>query len=307
VNRRPDFFIVGAPKCGTTAMDQYLREHPQIYMCPAKDCCFFGQDQEFTIPRLSFEGYLNLFRKVRDEKRVGESSVNYLVSQSAAREIEAFSPNASIIVMLRNPVDMLYSLHSQYLYDGNEDIPDFEEALNAEPARKAGRRIPSTMVFREGLYYRGMVRYTEQVERYFRVFGRHRVLVLLFDDFRRNTEETYRSTLEFLEVDSSFRPRFIAKNPNKVIRSNLLRDLALRPRGVPRIIAKAVVPARLRSKAVDLLWRVNTWETPRAAMKPALRKSLTEEFRGEVSRLSDLIARDLSAWLEVGHNGGQLG
>src|SRR3989339_415720 len=136
--RKPDFFIVGAPKSGTTAMCTYLKQHPEIFMPEKKESHFFGTD--LNSPRFIRDKkiYLSLFSKAKDERRVGESSVWYLYSKKAASEIKEFSPSASIIIMLRNPVDMLYSQHSQFLYNGNEDIACFEEALNAEQDRRRG-------------------------------------------------------------------------------------------------------------------------------------------------------------------------
>src|SRR6476661_1903979 len=94
--RRPDFFIVGAPKCGTTAMNDYLRQHPQIFMPERKDISYFGMDLKFERPRISGEEYLSLFRGANGALRVGESSVWYLYSRTSAQEIKSFSPAASI-------------------------------------------------------------------------------------------------------------------------------------------------------------------------------------------------------------------
>src|ERR1051325_3379611 len=107
--RRPDFFIVGAPKCGTTAMNGYLRQHPQIFMPERKDITYFGTDLKFERSRISYDEYISLFQDANDALRIGESSVWYMYSKTAAEEIKSFSPSASIIVMLRNPVDMLYA------------------------------------------------------------------------------------------------------------------------------------------------------------------------------------------------------
>ena len=138
---KPNFFIVGAPKCGTSALYEYLGAHPEIFMSPYKEPHFFGSDlQQRWRPTKS--QYFSCFAKARDEKRVGEASVHYLYSKCAAAEIKEFCPEARIIIMLRDPVEMLYSLHSQSIFSGNEVINDFEEALEAEADRKLGRRIP---------------------------------------------------------------------------------------------------------------------------------------------------------------------
>ena len=133
--KKPNFFIVGAAKCGTTSLYRYLRQHPDVFMPEQKEPNFFGSDLSYRFPRISQARYLSCFAKAKGETRIGEATTIYLYSEKAAEEIKAFSPEAKIIIMLRNPVDVLYSYHSQQLYSGNEDIPDFEEALRAEVDR----------------------------------------------------------------------------------------------------------------------------------------------------------------------------
>lgn len=297
--RKPDIFVVGAPKCGTTAMDQYLSAHPEIHMCPVKEVHYFGRDLGFTMARPSLDRYLSLFNGAGAEQRVGESSVWYLYSKTAAEEIRAFSPEARIFIMLRNPVDMMCSLHSEFLFNGNEDIEDFEQALEAEPDRKNGKRLPQTVTLPAGLMYRETARYSEQVLRYFKVFPQDHVKVVLFDDFVRSTADVYRQALEWLGVDAGFRPAFGIVNPNKRVASKALRDVLVKPQGFPRVLAKALVPKHLREGVVRALWKLNSKPSPRAAMSPRLRASLTEEFKGEVRRLGEILSRDLTHWSAV--------
>jgi len=143
--RRPNFFIVGAPKCGTSALFAYLNQHPQVFMAHLKELHFFGTDVRYPA-RPTLDQYLLHFAKAREELRVGEASTSYLFSQSAAQEIRAFNPAARIVIMLRNPVDMMYSLHSEMLYWLNEDIEDFEAALEAEEKRKVVENITERIV-----------------------------------------------------------------------------------------------------------------------------------------------------------------
>ena len=164
--RTPNLFIVGAPKCGTTSLDNYLRQHPDVFMSPKKEPHYFGSD--LYAPRFirDWETYRVLFSGATDEAVVGEASVWYLYSQNAAREIHSVCPNAKIIIMLRNPVDQMHSLHSQRLYSGLETIRDFEDALAAEADRKRGQRIPPHAHPVEGLFYGDVASYAYQVERY---------------------------------------------------------------------------------------------------------------------------------------------
>ncbi len=305
--RKPDFFIVGAPKSGTTAMATYLGQHPEIFMAQQKDSTFFGSDLNFRhnimhppdLFRVSEEVYLSWFTEAEKAKRVGEASVWYLYSKRAAQEIKAFNPDADIIVMLRNPVDLLYSLHAQFLYDGNEDIEDFEEALSAEGDRKRGLRIPRSAYLVEGLYYRDVVRFSEQIKRYLDLFGRQRIKVIIFEDFRERTEEIYRQTLVFLGVSPDFRPDFKVVNPSREIRSRTLQGLIASPppplEPIGRYLSRIGWVRRAVKWAVD---RLNVSYRNRPPLKEDLRRSLLEEFYPEIAKTERLLGIDLSCWLK---------
>ena len=204
--RLPDFFIVGAPKCGTTALYDYLRQHPQVFMPFHKEPLFFGSDLHHRYGKLTPTEYAALFRAAGAEQRVGEASAWYLYSATAAREICEASPQARIIIMLRNPVDVMYAQHSQLLFNQQEEITDFREALAAEEDRMAGRRLPPGPLRPENLFYRRMVRFSEQVERYLAAFDRDRVHIIVHDDMQDDTPKAFRETLRFLGVDDSFHP-----------------------------------------------------------------------------------------------------
>jgi len=294
--RQPDFFIVGAPKCGTTAMDEYLKQHPEIFMSETKELHFFGKDLKFNCPRITREQYLSHFSKAKMEKRIGEASVWYLHSKTAAREIREFCPSASIIIMLRNPVDMLYSLHSQLLYTGDEDIADFEAALNAESDRKRGLRIPQCMTPVSALFYRDVVKYTEQVQRYLDVFGQDNVHIIVFDEFKKNTPEIYRKTLRFLGVNPDFQPDFQVVNPNKIVRSKTLRSLLLHRPKIVKWLGNTFMSCSLRDGLLCLLFRFNARYMPRPSMDSALKQQLVKDFVPEVEKLSHLLNRDLTYW-----------
>ncbi len=291
--RKPNFFIVGAPKCGTTAMNDYLEKHPEIFIPEIKEVHFFGSDLHFTKGALRDpDAYLALFQGAR-ESRLGEASVWYLYSRSAATEIHAFNPDAKIIVMLRDPVDMLYSQHSQFLYNGNEDILDFREALAAEGERKAGRRIPATAHLTDGLFYSETVKYAEQVGRYFKTFGRDNVHVILYDDFRADLPGTYRETLRFLGVREGFAPEFAVVNPNKRARSKTLRNFVQEPpEGVKRL-GRLFFPRSVRQRVMKRLDQANIRYEARAPLDPALRAELRHRFAPEVEKLSRLLGREL--------------
>ncbi len=297
---KPNFFIVGAPKCGTTAMYTYLDAHPDVFMPDRKEPHFFGSDLEhLPIDARSRDEYLGLFAPAGDKKRIGEASVYYMISHTAAQEIAAFNPAAHIIIMLREPVDMLHSLYHHLLYSGSETEATFEAALAAEPDRRAGRRLPPTMRRRQSLYYREIVAYTAQVERYFNAFGRDAVHVILFDDLKRDTAALYRDVLAFLDIDSGFQPDFRRVNESRRIRSRRLHFVYsfIFRRGMDHLHGPAWYLTR---KGVSVLRSLNTTYAPRPPLDPDLRDRLRRELAPEVARLGELLGRDLSQWCVTG-------
>jgi hypothetical protein len=236
---------------------------------------------------------------------LGEASVWYLWSQTAAQEICDYNPDARVIAMLRNPVDMLASLHSQYMFDQIEDLKDFREAVAAEPDRRAGHRIPpNNGPYPWRLLYREVAGFHDQLERYFRAFGPDRVHVIIFDDFVTDLPGAYRRVLEFLGVDPNFVPSLDVHNQNKQVRSGWLRQQLLRsqePSSRARRIMRLMPPNSRRRSALTgaaaLVGRLNTSTTTRPSVDPELRATLASELAPEVMRLSELLDRDLSNWL----------
>jgi hypothetical protein len=294
--KRPDVFIVGAFKAGTTALYEYLRAHPQVFMSVPKEPMYFGADLTPRFRRMSEAEYLDLFRAAHADQHAGEASPWYLYSTSAAAEIRDFNPAARVIVMLRNPVDVMYAQHSQAVFNAREDLTDFGAALAAEPDRRAGRRLPPGAIRPEALYYRHSVRFAEQLARYFDVFGRPAVHVVVFDDLLADPRAVYRRALEFIGVDPTFELDLAVYNPNRSARSGRLQRLIFAPppalRGAFGRLRRLPLAHRLR----DTLVAANSRRSERKPMDAELRRRLTVEFAPQVAELGRLIERDLAAW-----------
>jgi Sulfotransferase family len=319
--RKPNLFIVGAPKSGTTALWSYLSAHPDVYaggpvqsenggsvtrdrgVPQGKEYYYFGSDLRSNIPvRRSLEAYMQSFTGATDERYLIDASPMYLCSVRAASEIVAFSPDARAIAMLRNPVDMMYSLHGEALFNGDEDIADFEEALAAEEDRRQGKRIPPTC---RGalwsLFYRDVASYADQLERYFDAFGRDRVHVIVFDDFATDPATVYRATLAFLEldVDEDHLPDFGVVNAHKAPRSATVVRLLREPPPVLRSVTRALVRNQATRRALGLrAQQLNARREQRQPLQPALRGRLQAELAPDVRRLGRLIDRNLSSWID---------
>lgn len=294
---RPDFFIVGAPKCGTTAMARYLGEHPQIFMPVAKELHYFGLDLDYRRRRPTPAEYLAAFDDAGSAKRAGEASVGYLYSERAPVEILEFSPSADILIMLRDPIEMIQSQHAQELFMGQEEITDLEAALAAEPDRAAGHRIPAGCTAPYLLRYTWIAGYADHVERYLAAFGHEHVHVTLFDDFRRDTAAAYAGVVQFLGCDPAFAPRFPIVNRRKSARLPRLQRIVRDPPPLLRSAARRLLPLGVRVRSRNVLYRLNTRAADASPMGDELRARLRAEFAGDVRRLGDLIGRDLSAWL----------
>ena len=301
MTRMIDFFVVGAPKCATTAVHSYLRGHPEIFMPAQKELHYFGSDLSKLPSQLTEEQHRQLFVDVGDARRVGETCIWALYSREAARSIHDYNPSARIVIMLRNPAEMLHALHSEYLIHGIEDIARFGGALKAQEDRRKGRRLPLRGIYPTELYaYHAIGRFSDQVERYLNVFGRDQVHVVLYEDFKADPSSEYGRLLRFLGVSADPRPDFNVINPSRVLRSCALQRVlvssAWLTRGWPRRLLP--VPERHRSRLAQALARWNLKVAPRQRLDPRLRAQLQTEFAADIVALGKLLRRDLKCWLE---------
>lgn len=293
--RMPNFFIAGAPKCGTTAMAASLAQHPDIFMSPRKEPHAFGADLVMR-SRIKPEEYVALFEGAADESRVGEASVWYLRSRTAAQEIHAFSPEARIVVMIRNPVDAVYSLHGQLVLNGSEPIRDFRAALAAEPDRRLGRRPRIRARYPAGVLYSEAVAFGSQLARYFEVFARDNVHVVIFDDLLNDPFAVMRETQSFLEVRIVDGFPLLHANKGRAVRSPHLQRLFNQPSPFVHSLARRLLPKVTGRVIRQRLREANLRPGPRPSLPPSMRAELTERFRPEVERLALLLNRDLSSW-----------
>lgn len=296
----PDTFIVGAPKCATTSMYYYLKQHPDVFMSVPKEPLYFGSDlSSHRIKTRNFEEYRSFFEGADDAERVGEASPWYLYSTRAAREIHDFNPEARIVILLRHPVDAMHALHSQNLYSGNETVEDFRKALRLEDRRKRGREIPVSTHFPDALFYREVYRYPPQVRRYLEVFDRERVKILLLDDLKHDARACYRELLDFLGLRAVDPPRFEPHNRNCRFKSDLLRGLVQRLPGHTKETLRNLFSVRPWVDLWKVLEPMLVEHRSRPSLDPDFRRELLDDFREDIRSLSRLIRRDLSDWLNA--------
>jgi len=281
-----------------------LKAHPQIYMPELKEPHFFvrsAHELERAGGRLpnTLEQYLALFEPAASGQLKGEASTTYLNSPVAAGRIAELCPDARIIAFLREPASFIRSLHLQLLQSGVETEPDLAAALSLEPSRIAGADERASFWQRE-LLYSQHVRYTEQLRRYHEHFGRQRVLVLVYEDFRSDNERMVREVLRFLDVDDRFAFEPAEANPTVSVRSSRASELvqAVTLGRTPlareaKAAVKSVVPRQLRREASRTLTKALRQRKPPPADE-ALTAELRRSFAGEVHAVSEYLGRDLA-------------
>jgi len=303
----PDFFIVGHPKSGTTALYEMLRSHPQIYMPDFKEPRFFASDlpSRFTEkasgePPQTRDDYLSLFDAAGAAQRVGEASTAYIWSKTAAGLIAEAQPNARIIVILREPASFVQSMHLQLLQIRVEKERSLRKALALEDARRQGEHLPAVVSrWPQVLLYTDRVKYVEQLRRYHDVFPAEQVLVLIYDDFRRENEATVREVLRFLDVDGTAAIAVTEANPTVRMRSvrldETVRAVSVGRNPLARAVrssVKALTPAGVRLQAHRAIRRQVVFGAPRAPDE-AVMLELRRRFKAEVVAVSEYLGRDL--------------
>ena len=298
---KPNFFIVGAPKCGTTALYEYLRPHPNIFMPKHKEPHYFAKDLG-TYPFIkTLDDYTALFADAGEQHlSVGEASVYYLRSSTAIANIREFNPAARVIAMFRNPVEMVHSLHSQLLYMSEESERDFETAWRLQDRRRQGVGLPPGSRGGFLVQYAEVGQFGTQTERVLANFPRSQVKLILYDDFAASPQAVYDEVIEFLGIPDDGRTEFPRVNESKRARLVWLRDFYRKPpaplrsafRGLKRMVGGQGISA-VAHRIVDL----NTVTERRPPLSPAFRAELVAAFRDEVALLSRLLNRDLSHWV----------
>ncbi|MBV6397460.1 MAG: hypothetical protein HFACDABA_03074 [Anaerolineales bacterium] len=303
--KRPTFFVVGAPRCGTTALYTYLSEHPSIFLPVIKELHYFAADfpDVHKIQFRSDEDYLKMFADADSEVlAAGDISPLHIYSRTALERIHAFNPAAKILLILRNPVDFVQSIHQLNLGILREDVKDLARAWDLQEERRQGRQMPPSCREPQLVQYGNLGSFGKHLERVYSVFPRKQVMVILFDDFAADPKAVYESILAFLKVPSDGRTNFPTVNASFEQRSQFVARIFHPARSVYRFFMKVISIFGVNfMKNVSVFYgkveALNTRPAPRAKMDPALRARLQAYFRDDIEKLARLLGRDLSAWL----------
>ena len=315
-------FVVGAPRCGTTTLSQFLKASPAIAFPAVKEPHFFSQHDlrglsDDELKARVERDYLGRFFPEQAGRRVGaEASVTYLYMPEQLEPILRLWPDSRFVIALRNPLSMLPSLHQRLIYIGDETIERFADAWRAVPDRAAGRRIPTRCADPRWLRYDEAGRFAEYVERLFAVVGRDRCHVVLFDDLQADPAGEYERFMSFCGLEPVVGTDFAPRRAGAGVRHIWLQRILKRPpHGVRAYLAGEQYMVRVRDleeqtkskstkKILSLRKRLLRWNRvppKRQAVSPELQAEIRACFADEVERLQTLIGRDLSGWLGERH------
>jgi hypothetical protein len=296
--KKPNFFIIGAPKCGTTALSEYLRTHPDVFFSDPKEPNYFNTDFSDRQRQVCNENdYLNLFKEAKDgDKAIGEGTVWYLYSREAVSNILEFNPEAKFIIMMRNPIDMFVSLYYNRLWRSSEDAKNsIEDAWNLQESRKKNRNIPRRCRDPKLLQYGEICKLGEQVERVLRLLRREKILFIFFEDFKNNTKEVYRKTLSFLNLVEDSKEVFPVINKRRIIKYEFLRDIIYFIGGF-----KKRVGIKKSFGVLNIFYELNKKEVKRdVCLEQSFKNRLINYFEKDIIKLSKLTHKDLSDWLKI--------
>ncbi|HEY1758336.1 MAG TPA: sulfotransferase domain-containing protein [Bryobacteraceae bacterium] len=312
----PTFFIAGAPKAGTTSFYHQMDQHPQIYMSPIKEPCYFASElrienfneelrprlrreseslreylrgpmtlKRFGGPVAEWEDYLLLFRNVRKEVAIGEASVSYLWSQTAAKNIAARIPDAKIILILRDPVDRAFSQYLQAVSSGLVHS-SFREEIIANMNSRSGKFGVLNPFLEFG-------NYGAQVQRFLDVFSQDNVLIHIYEEMRTNPPDAMAETFRFLGVSAEFASASSARFMEPRVPRLMSAGYRLKKRGIWQS-ASRLIPERMRPALRRVIHR------PRGSLMvdPKDRAYLRSHYREDILKLEQLLNRDLHFWLK---------
>ncbi len=298
---RPTFFIVGAPKCGTTSLHHYLSQHPDVCMSEPKEprCIEFQSSGDYDA------AYQNVFRHWSGEKHLGEASPTYLFVPYVAERISKWYPDVRIIAILRDPIDRAYSDWWMYYSRGIEKL-SFENVVRlnldllAEGCRFCG--VGGENKWKENVrkrkknfghepVYVDVGNYGEQLARYFRYFPRDQIHVLTLDELITQTTEAMESIYRFLDINSSGIPLKLEEGQNK--------GLGAPPKYVLQLfrVMQSANLSRFVPKSMQNLvsrWLRHREERPRISEKVV--ELLRTHYRKDIQQLERLLDRKFPEW-----------
>jgi sulfotransferase family protein len=297
----PNFLLIGAAKAGTSSVFAYLGQHPDVFISPTKEPNYFalaGQEVRFAGPGDSIinrasitrlDAYEALFKSARKGMAVGEASTLYLYMPAAAEAIQRLIPDVRLVAILRDPAERAYSSYLHMRRDGREPMTTFEDALMEEETRISNDWEHLWHYSRLGFYY-------SQLKRYYDRFPREQIGVWLYEDLESDPQRVLQEVFAFLGVDQTFVPDMSIRHKVAGTPRSKALHAALTQPNAAKALVKRLLPSRVRGHLYGTLMQKNI-VSHREELQPAVRRRLQTLYRSDVESLSNLLGRDLSAWL----------
>jgi hypothetical protein len=303
----PDFLVIGAGKSGTTSIDKYLNQHPDVFVPRKKEPNFFGYENvnienlrenpddtaHFQTSVTTLEEYLKIFEDAKPHQKKGETSNTYMYHADAPSRIKHYIPNVKLIAILRQPAERLFSRYMHLARENRTPTKDFSDCLDRNSIWWKRNDL-----IREGFYCKNL-------SPYFKLFPQENIRIYLYEDLKNAPIRVMSEIYEFIGVDPSFKPDVSLKyNESGLIKNKLLDKIYGQGGWLSRSV-KTVLPGiyrkmkgnlSLKKKMLSLRGR----NLDRREMDKAIRKALTlEVYLEDIKQLQNLIHRDLSDWLKV--------
>jgi hypothetical protein len=280
----PNFFIVGAPKCGTTNMSYYLMQHPQVFMPEELEPYYFARlDIHENYSRYYYkdkEKYLKLFKNSGNKKAIGESSPVYLSCPHSALDIKQHFPDSKIIISIRNPIEITQSMYFSAIFN-KRAIESFGEVIDLGKKLIDKKEFRIDNILEPGFYSKHILRFKE-------IFPEKQIKVIIFEDYIKNTVPTINSILKFLDIEQTIEFTEAKKGAYRVPKNKISE--ALLNNNTFRKMSRIIIPDVTRQKIGERYF-VNESKKPEMLSKD--RVCLKEIFESDVKKLSKIIQREL--------------
>lgn len=281
----PNFFIVGAPKSGTTNISYYLKLSKHVFMPYNLEPYYFARlDIPKKYQREIITGkkkYLDLFKKAKFHKAVGESSPVYLYCPHSAEEIKKEYPNSKIIISLRNPIEIAYSQYYSLKFMNFNNQKDFSQIIDIDEKRIKNKEFFIDSVLEAGFY-------SKHIKKFQSFFPKENLKIIVFEEYIKNIEPTINSILRFLNIDEPIeyqeQPKGAYKTPKNFFGKLILEN------SIVRKTAQHIIPTESRQKFGE---RFLVKETNKPPLNNSERNRLKKIFDDEVKNLEILLGAKL--------------
>ena len=288
---KPNFFIIGAPKCGTTSLHKYLSSHSQVTMSYPKEPHYFSTDIENGGIRNKDE-YLDCFAHCNKKTlAIGDSSTLYLYSKVAVQNIYKYDKESKFIVMVRNPIEIARSFHQVALKTFGEIETNFQKAWLLEEDRKVGKKIPKGCIDQQLILYGNIAKIGQQIKRLLSHISSENIHFILYDDFKDSTKSEYIKVLKFLKVNKEIPNIFSSYNVSHKIKNETVTKLTNYASAI-----KKNLEIKTKFNVANKIHKANITRQPLDELPINFLLRMDKFFDYDINLLSRLIKKDLSKW-----------